>query len=199
MSETVPERSGGNPWARKIGPIPMWAWAGILLGAAVIYSYIRSSKDQQSSDSTDSTDTGDESSQVPQFVNQDYVTVNPPAEPPVNITVPPDNPVTPPPKTTTPTQGKKPVGTLAAPGGIHATKVTSSGFTLAWNKVTGAQYYRLRVTYQDKLVHQQQNIHGTTATVTGLGADHTYTVHVATGNSAGLGQESNGPVVKTSR
>lgn len=213
MSETAPERGSGNPWTQRLGPLPLWAWAGVILGAALVFMYLRrNASGPQSGDTsasgTDTTDTGDESSQVPQFVNQTYTTVEPPAEepPPVNITVPPNTPpatVTTPP-TTTPTQKKKKVGTLGPPGNIHATRVTSSSIAVAWNKVSGASGYTGHLTYQEPNsgkagVIGTQSTSGTSMTFGHLGADHTYTVHIATRNSAGTGSESNGPAVKTTR
>jgi LysM repeat protein len=92
VSETAPERttSGGNVFTRKIGPLPMWAWMGILLGVAGVYYMIKSKKSSSSSSTDQSTATnntpgGVDSSLVPQFVNQTYVNPTPPAAP--NVTV----------------------------------------------------------------------------------------------------------------
>ena len=205
MADNPEGTSGGNFWTRKIGPLPAWAWAALVLVAIVVYLYYRRSQASSSTASTDTTATADESSQVPEFINQTYVSTTPPATsgtgttptgPPVNGGNPPHVPPTTPPPVKTPP--KKPVGTLAAPTGIHATNVTSSSIALTWGKVTGATGYRVRVTYQSKLV-TSQNVSGTSATISGLGADHTYTVHVASVNGAGTGAESNGPAIKTTR
>jgi hypothetical protein len=75
-----------------------------------------------------------------------------------------------------------------APPGVHAVKVTASSITVAWDKVTGATSYRIRVTYQSKLVTQQVTA-STTATISGLGADHTYGIHVASTGPGGTGPE----------
>lgn len=184
----------------------MWAWAAILLGGALIYMYIKNRNSAAAAStpaSTAATDVGDESTQVPEFINQTYTTVNPPSpddddtpQPPI-----PPGPVKKPP-TPTPTPvkppAKKPTGTLAAPTDIHSTGVTSSTIKIAWGKVTGATSYRVRVTYQDKVV-KTLTTKSTSATISGLGADHTYTIHVATVNGAGTGTETNGPAIKTSR
>ena len=84
------------------------------------------------------------------------------------------------------------------PTGVHATKVTASSVTLAWNKAANATSYRVRVTYQGKLVSSASS-NGTSVTVSGLGADHTYTFHVASVGPGGTSAETNGPAVKTSR
>ena len=78
----------------------------------------------------------------------------------------------------------------AAPGGLRASKVTPSSVTLAWTPSAGATSYIVRVTYQSKLVKEQAAGQATTATVSGLGADHTYGLHVIAENSAGRSPES---------
>jgi len=104
---------------------------------------------------------------------------------------------------TTSTTTKPPSATAktpapAVPSGVHATKVTASSVTLAWNKAANATSYRVRVTYQGKLV-SSASANGTSVTVSGLGADHTYTFHVASVGPGGTSAETNGPAVKTSR
>jgi hypothetical protein len=81
----------------------------------------------------------------------------------------------------------------------HETKVTASSVTLAWAKVANATSYRVRVTYQGKLVGTPHVVTGTSATISGLGADHTYTFHVAAIGPGGTSSETNGPAVKTSK
>ena len=88
-------------------------------------------------------------------------------------------------------------GPPPTPGNVHATKVTSSSITVAWNKATGATSYRIRVTYQSQLVKQQTTA-STTATISGLGADHTYGVHLASVGPGGTGPEGD-VQIKTSR
>ena len=90
-------------------------------------------------------------------------------------------------------------GAPAAPSGIHATRVTANSITLAWDKAAGATTYRVRVTYQGKLVGTPHVVAGTSATISGLGADHTYGFHVASIGPGGTSAETNGPDVKTSR
>jgi hypothetical protein len=105
-------------------------------------------------------------------------------------TVPPPAQAGPPPGKTTPS---KP----GMPSGVRATKVTASSVTLSWNKAPNATSYRVRVTYQGKLVGSQQTVNGTSATVSGLHPDHTYTFHVASVGTGGTSAETNGPAVKT--
>jgi len=100
--------------------------------------------------------------------------------------------------TTTATKTPAKTAAPAVPAGVHATKVTASSVTLAWNKAANATSYRVRVTYQGKLVSSASS-NGTSVTVSGLGADHTYTFHVASVGPGGTSAETNGPAVKTSR
>ena len=81
--------------------------------------------------------------------------------------------------------------------GVDSTGVTQDSITVAWNRVTGAIGYQVRVTYQDKLVNQQ-SVFGTSSTIFGLGADHTYGIHVAEVNAAGMGPEGDVDI-KTSK
>jgi len=105
---------------------------------------------------------------------------------------------TPPPTTTT---AKTPPAKTAAPATPSAreTKVTANSVTLAWAKVPDATTYRVRVTYQGKLVGAPHIVTGTSATISGLTSDHTYTFHVAAIGPGGTSAESSGPQVKTSR
>jgi fibronectin type III domain protein len=103
--------------------------------------------------------------------------------------------------TTGSTTGTTTATKTAAPAmpSAHETKVTSNSVTLAWTKVTGATSYRIRVTYQGKLVGSPHVTAGTSATISGLTADHTYTFHVASIGPGGTSAETNGPAVKTSK
>jgi len=189
-----------NPWTTDIGPLPMWAWAGIALGGAVTVAYVRNRSAQASA----ATSTADQASaaQVPQFVNQTYVSTTPPSVPSSPVPQPAPGPTGPGPINAPPGNTPvppKPVATLPAPTGIHSTGATSHSISVAWASVAGATSYRIRVTYQGKLVGSPRTTSGTSAVLDGLGPDHTYTVHVASVNSAGTGPESNGPAIKTSR
>jgi hypothetical protein len=89
--QAPPETSGGgggNVFTRKIGPLPMWGWMGIVLLLAVFYYLYKknsSSTAYSSSPSSVNTPGGVDASLVPQFVNQTYTTVEPPTAP--NVTV----------------------------------------------------------------------------------------------------------------
>lgn len=82
------------------------------------------------------------------------------------------------------------------PTGVHATAVTSTSVALAWNASSGATSYRVRTTYQGALVGEI-SVPGTSADLTGLKPDHTYTFHVAASNAKGTSAETNGPAVTT--
>ena len=85
----------------------------------------------------------------------------------------------------------------AEPTGLRATSVTPTAVTLAWHGVTGATGYRIRATYQGKLV-TEKSVTAASATVSGLVPDHTYTFHVAASNPLGSSPEA-GLSVKTPR
>jgi len=84
------------------------------------------------------------------------------------------------------------------PANVKSSAVTKTGFTLSWGAVKGATSYQVRVTNSSKLVHSA-TVSKTSATVTGLGANKTYTAHVKACNQMGCSAETNGPTVKTSR
>jgi Fibronectin type III domain len=86
----------------------------------------------------------------------------------------------------------------AEPANVHATSVTATSVTLAWNSDPGATSYRIRVTYQGNVV-KEQTTSATSTTVSGLTPDHTYTFHVSAANARGVSAETNGPTVETSR
>jgi hypothetical protein len=106
VSESAPESGGGgNVFTRKLGPLPMWGWMGIVALIAVLYYLFRKNQAANSAASaaqtpaTNNTPGGVDSSLVPQFVNQVYNQETPPPAPNVTVnnttTTPP--PVTPPP------------------------------------------------------------------------------------------------------
>lgn len=98
--------------------------------------------------------------------------------------------------------GTIPPDTKAKPGiptGVHPTKTGKDSVTLAWNRAPNATSYRVRVTYQGKLVGSEHTVNGTSATISGLHADHTYTFHVAAVGPGGTSAETNGPAVKTAK
>jgi hypothetical protein len=90
--------------------------------------------------------------------------------------------------------GAKPKPAMPSP---RETKVAATSVTLGWPKVADATGYRVRVTYQGKLVGAPHLVTGTSATVGGLSPNRTYTFHVAAIGPGGTSAETNGPAVKT--
>jgi hypothetical protein len=141
---TTETPSRGNVLTRKIGPLPTWAWTGIILTPIVIYGLIkRKSSTAAASTASGGTGTMTDASQVPQFVNQTFVSPSPPAAPgtvappvtvaPVTPTIPPvGQPPTAAPPVVPPTASMP--GTVAIPNvvGERANfaigKLKSSGF-----------------------------------------------------------------------
>lgn len=78
------QSSGGGMSAltRKLGPLPVWGWMGIGLALALAYYFITKNKKSSASTAASTADTTTAASQIPQFVNQTYTTVVPPATPP---------------------------------------------------------------------------------------------------------------------
>lgn len=89
MSETAPERTpparssrGGKLglFTERIGPLPMWVWVAII--AVLIIGWRLYSNKKQASSSAAATSSSTPADQVPEFVNQTYTTVTPPASTP---------------------------------------------------------------------------------------------------------------------
>jgi hypothetical protein len=66
-----------NIFTHKIGPLPMWVWLVITAGALLAYAYYKNKQSNLTTQPANDTN----ASQVPQFVNQTYTTVNPPSTP----------------------------------------------------------------------------------------------------------------------
>lgn len=191
MSETTPEspaRRGGNVFTNRIGPLPMWAWLAIVLGILIVWR-IYAGKASASSQAATATTPGTPADQVPQFVNQTYTTVTAPSATPATSTTATPSPSTPtppgqpgpttpmPPTPTTPHPAPRP---QVGPGSVTGLRATGAGATnvgLAWNPVSGAQKYQVRVTYQNKVVKTFET-NGTSYNVTGLSPNRTYGLHV---------------------
>lgn len=107
MAEENDGGSGGNVFTRKLGPLPMWAWMGVGLGAALALTSWRGNKKAES-DAKSSPQGGLNApagnsvpgSLIPQFVNQVYTQSSPPS-----VSAPAPTPSTP----TTPTNVKRTV------------------------------------------------------------------------------------------
>jgi len=81
MSEAAPERArarGGNVFTHKLGPLPMWAWVAIAGAVILGWAYYKN-KTSAAASGTAADTTGTSASDVPQFVNQTYTTVQAPA------------------------------------------------------------------------------------------------------------------------
>lgn len=140
---------GGNVFTHKLGPLPMWQWAGMatagLLGWA-LYKNHKSGGKTGSTTSTTATTAGGSSSpyassaltsasQVPQFINQTYTTVLPPMAPPPPVAA--ASTVTTGATTTTAAA----VQQYPPPTGLAVSKVTANGVTLTWNATPSGTTY----------------------------------------------------------
>ena len=105
--------SGGSAFKRKLGPFPMWAWlaigAAIIIGASVILRKKSAASTADTSNTSDQTAADSTlAADIPQFVNQTYTTVTPPAAPAPVPVVGPMGPPGPPGPTGTPGSPGKP-------------------------------------------------------------------------------------------
>jgi hypothetical protein len=77
----TPASSGGGKlgvWKKKYGPLPLWGWGVLVLLGILAYLWYKNKNANATASSTTASDsTG--AGQVPQFVNQTYTTVTPPA------------------------------------------------------------------------------------------------------------------------
>ena len=129
MSEqttSVSRPSSGGVFTRKLGPLPAWAWMAIILVLVLVYAYYKKSKNATSSASTANQAAGGvnspggvDASLVPQFINQTYENVTPPAAP--NVTV--NNTIPTPPTVVAPTvpNAPKPPTTISGSPGSFTT------------------------------------------------------------------------------
>lgn len=196
---------GGNVFTNKIGPLPMWAWVGIAAGILVVWRFYSAKNSASSTASTAAQSTA--ANTVPQFVNQTYTTLTAPSVPAASTgtttdtstpggatgTSTPDGwasllaasgaPAPPPaaspvaPTPTAPQQIAKVAPTVGSVTGLRTSGAGATNIGLAWNPVSGAQRYQVRVTYQDKVV-KTFFTNGTSYNVTGLSPNRTYGLHV---------------------
>lgn len=94
--------------------------------------------------------------------------------------------------------GTKPAKVPAMPTSVVGAASGPAAARLSWGKVAGATSYQVRMTYQGKLAGSA-TVTGTSTTISGLTANHTYTGHVKACNAAGCSSETNGPIIKTPR
>jgi LysM repeat protein len=85
MSEQAPEQSGSGGgklgvWSKKLGPLPAYVWAVLVLGIVLVVMYIKKKKTASAASGASDTGSADgtDASDIPQFVNQTYTTVTPP-------------------------------------------------------------------------------------------------------------------------
>jgi len=128
-------------FTHKIGPLPMWGWLAIAGGGLVAWRiYAGKNAATQAQQQGTTTNPSTPSDQVPQFVNQSYVTVGAPGSPGVSG---PGVPTNPSPVGGLPGAQPKPTTTLPggwfypAPAGLRSSAVSDSGYSLNWNAVTG--------------------------------------------------------------
>jgi hypothetical protein len=184
MTTPQPSSGGGNVWTRRVGPLPLWGWAGIGLGGFLVLFLFRKNKASSSttgqSSSTVDTPGGVDASLVPQFVNQVYTQGTPPPAPNVTVNnqIPPDNDgppsVTPPPNHVPPKVHQYP-----APQGLKVSNITRSSIKVSWKNLTSPQpapgSYTVAVYNKSGHVVSQSTVNApdttggnTTTTLTGL-------------------------------
>jgi hypothetical protein len=112
-------------------------------------------------------------------------------------------PAPPAPGTPKPPPPKPPAGHAPAmPASVHGSAASSTSIKLTWGHVTGATSYQAHATTAEPGsgkagVTPVVTVAGTSATLTGLKANTTYTCHVKACNAGGCSSETNGPVVRT--
>ena len=93
MADTPAASGAKSVFTRHIGPLPMWGWTAIVGGVIVAWAWW--SNRNSSSTAGSSTASTANASQVPQFVNQTYTTVQPPTAPAVHVTASDDDDTSP--------------------------------------------------------------------------------------------------------
>jgi len=146
MSEPIPEsppRTSSSPFTRQLGPLPLWGWMGVGLAIALAYYFFKQHKAATQQTTSDTGQSTTDSSLIPQFVNQTFVTDEPP-EP--SIPGPPGppgppgvgghpgatGPMGPPGPAYKPPQANK----YPAPTGLRMTKLSNTSVKLMWNYIT---------------------------------------------------------------
>lgn len=219
MSEAAPERprpqavparetpGGGNVLTRKVGPLPTWAWLGIIgIGGAAVWYFYKSRQANaaassgttgQSGNCTDTNgnsvpcDQVDYGGQIAtlqtelQDLQQGEAGEGTPAT--TTGTPPPqqvDQGPVPPPST-----APKPVPKPGVPGpvaNLRASKVTRTSVTLTWDRTAGATLYYVQLTYQSKTI-AARTVATTSATFMGIRPDSSMHGHVSARNASGQG------------
>lgn len=139
MADTpVPSK---NFLTSKLGPAPVYVWAGGALGAALLYSRLRGAKQQAAAQQPTSTAANEPSGTVPQFIIENQLPaygapsapISPPSAAPPAV-VPPGSSTTPP-----YAGGHPPVGasgtSFVAPPGTSPTPSGPTQLPASWYKV----------------------------------------------------------------
>jgi hypothetical protein len=184
MTTPQPPSGRSNVWTRKYGPMPLWAWGGIIVLLALGYSLYKKHTAAATSQSTNSSTVnspgGVDASLVPQFVNQVYTQGTPPSAPNVTVNnqIPPDT--NPPPVTAPPSQAKNTVHQYPAPQGLKVSKVSGTSAKVSFMNLTSPQpapqsytvaFYDKGKTVSQTTVNPDAKGNITTSTITGLPAN----------------------------
>lgn len=183
MSEMQTESGGGggNVFMRKIGPLPMWGWMGIALllafGFYLLEKHKSGATSSQSGQSPNTVNTpgGVDSSLVPQFVNQTYTDVTPPASPPASAPA------------TTAAPSTSPLNEILQAGHVlnASPGKTEIGWTIAQKSPNATQ---LKVVVNGPGIKNQTRYipaSATSATIENTQPGHTYDVAVTPVDAAG--------------
>ena len=223
MSEAAPERSrpqavparetpgGGNVLTRKVGPLPTWAWLGIIgIGGAAVWYFYKSRQASAAASSGTATQTGNCTDTNGNSVPCDQVDYGGQiatlqteiqdlqgGEAGEGTTTgtgtgtvmtfpprPPDQPGSPAPSPS-PSPSPKP-GVPGPVGGLRASKVARTSVTLTWNRTPGATLYYVQLTYQSKTI-ASRTVATTSTTFMGLRPDSSMHGHVSARNASGTG------------
>ena len=117
----------------------MWGWLAIVTGGLVGWRLYASKNAATQAQQQGTAPTSTDANQVPQFVNQTYVTTTAPGAPGPG----PGVPTNPSPVGGWPGAQPKPTTTLPsswfypAPSNLKASAISDSGYSLNWNAVTG--------------------------------------------------------------
>lgn len=207
--QAVPAREvpgEGNVLTRKVGPLPTWAWLGIIaLGGAGVWYFYKSRQASAAAAQTGTTtsagnctdtsgnsvpcDQVDYGGQIATLQTEIQDLQGQKAAPgPAGPAGPAGSPggstggVTPGGGGGT---GPKP-GVPGPVAGLKASKVTRTSVTLSWDKTTGAAGYYVQLTYQSKTI-ASRTVATTSTIFTGLRPDSSMHGHVSARNASGQG------------
>lgn len=181
MADEPTTNSGGNIFAKRYGPLPLWGWMAIALVLAAFYYLYKKNQNPanySSSPSSVNTPGGVDASLVPQFVNQTYVENAPPAAP-----------------ATTPSPSRRPPTTIP---NLPLNEILQQGHVISPNpkkavigwtiKQQSPNATQLQVVLNGP-GHKNQTRYipasATTATFDGLSPGHTYVADITPVDSAG--------------